>query len=160
VGIQHVPTQACTANHHHSARCTLPGGYVEWAELGADVFSDDGSMSDDNAFKRSFDLVSKEALPKLGRLRPELPIMTKLLSEAGFLGLQVFSYKLPFGPWPKDKTQKRIGTMALLNMETGIEAYTLFCATRLLGMELEEAKKICDDAWKAVKNKNTHMYHI
>ena len=60
---------------------------------------------------------------------------------------------------PKDKALKQIGAMMLLNMETGIEAYTMAAATRIIGMSSEDAKKLCDDAWRDVKNKNNHCYN-
>ena len=48
--------------------------------------------------------------------------------------------------------------MVLLNMETAIEAYVMYAATRLLKMPNDEAAKMCEEALKAVRNKKTHMY--
>lgn len=45
-----------------------------------------------------------------------------------------------------------------MNLETAIEAYALAAFTRILQMDVEEATDICKGAWKAVNNKNTHMY--
>ncbi|KAI5793948.1 S-adenosyl-L-methionine-dependent methyltransferase, partial [Pyronema domesticum] len=139
-------------------RCTVPGGYVELAECGGQVYSDDGSLKEGNAFKRCFDLVSVDALPKIGRLPPSTSLMKSRLEEAGFVDIHSHVCKQPFGPWPEDENMKKLGSMSLLSFETGIEAYVMHPATRILGMPQHEVVKLCQEGWKAAKNKNYHMY--
>jgi len=139
-------------------RCTKPGGYIELAELGGELFSDDNTLTADNALKRCYDLVSVEALPRIHRYPPKPERMVGFLEKAGCEDIQVFTFKQPCGPWPRDRRQKQIGAMSMLALETGIEAYVMAAATRILGMQPDEARKICEEAWKSCKNKNYHIY--
>jgi hypothetical protein len=58
-------------------------------------------------------------MPKIGRHPATRENMTERLQKAGFTDIVALDFKHPFGPWPKDKRQKRIGAMNMLNMETG-----------------------------------------
>ncbi|KAI5798460.1 S-adenosyl-L-methionine-dependent methyltransferase [Pyronema domesticum] len=140
-------------------RCTKPGGYVQLCEVGGELYCDDGTLTDDNALKIAFDILNKEAMPKIGRPPATRENMTERLQKAGFMDIVALDFKHPFGPWPKDKRQKRIGAMNMLNMETGIESYFMAAATRILGMEVQKAEKYCKDAFAALKNKNFHTYN-
>jgi hypothetical protein len=48
--------------------------------------------------------------------------------------------------------------MALLMVETGVEAYCMALYTRVLGMSAEEAKATCQATLGAVKDKGTQIY--
>lgn len=115
-------------------------------------------MAPDNALKAVFDLINKEALPKIGRPPASIARLRAYLEDAGFVDVKVVSVKHPYGPWAKDKRLKQIGAMCLLNMETAIEAYVMACAIKILGMQPEVATTMCQNALKAVRNKNNHMY--
>ncbi|KAF8245535.1 UMTA methyltransferase family protein [Wilcoxina mikolae CBS 423.85] len=137
--------------------CTKPGGYVEIAELGAEVFSDDNTLSENNGFKRYLEYIDK-AFVKLGRPQCSAQTLRQNLENAGFVDVQVSSFKQPFGPWANDRRMKHIGAMVLLMSETGLEAYGMAPFTRVLEMPQAEAMRICRDGVIAVKNKNHHMY--
>ncbi|KAF8544207.1 S-adenosyl-L-methionine-dependent methyltransferase [Trichophaea hybrida] len=138
-------------------RCIKPGGYVELAELGCKIFSDDNSVADDNQFKHYLDLLA-EAMDKLGRPNATQQILRERLERAGFVDIEITSAKQPFGPWPKESQRKRIGTLTLLMCETGCEAYAMAPFTRVLGMDKEEAARVCREAVTAVSDRNTHAY--
>ncbi|KAI5809238.1 S-adenosyl-L-methionine-dependent methyltransferase [Pyronema omphalodes] len=138
-------------------RCTKPGGYVELSEYAIDVFCDDGTMKADNGAKIYIDHM-RDALRKMGRPPPDPVFMKKLLEDTGFEDVRSMAVKEPLGPWPKDPKQKRIGAMSLLNCETGIESYAMAAFTRVLGMEPDKARAICDAGLAATRNKNYHMY--
>ena len=105
------------------ASCTMPGGYVELAELGCKIFSDDGTLTDESGFSRYLAHLA-DAMRRVGRPNATAEILTDRLWRAGFVDVEVVSHKQPFGPWPKDKHRKHIGAMTLLMAETGIfEAY-------------------------------------
>ncbi|KAA8906639.1 UMTA methyltransferase family protein [Sphaerosporella brunnea] len=139
-------------------RCTKPGGYAELAELGSKVLCDDGTMKDDNPFK-IYSEVTIKAMEAMGRTWPTANSLVQTLKNAGFVDVTLTVYKQPFGPWPKDKRLKHIGAMAMVMAETGLEAYGLAAMTRILKMDPVEAMAICKDAFKAIKNRHTHMYN-
>jgi hypothetical protein len=49
--------------------------------------------------------------------------------------------------------------MVMLGCETGFHAYGLAVFTRMMGMDAKAADKLCNDALKAVRNKNFHLYN-
>ncbi|KAI5811880.1 S-adenosyl-L-methionine-dependent methyltransferase [Pyronema omphalodes] len=138
-------------------RCVIPGGYVELCEYSLTINCDDGSMKPDNGTKIYADYL-RESMAKMGRPAAKLEFLKMLLQEAGFKGIHALEAKEPLAPWPKDPRQKRIGAMSLLNCETAFESYGMAAFTRVLGMEAEKARAICNAALSAVRNKNYHTY--
>ncbi|KAI5809239.1 S-adenosyl-L-methionine-dependent methyltransferase [Pyronema omphalodes] len=140
-------------------RCTAPGGYVELCEYSLSVHSDDGTMKPDNPAKIYTDLL-RESLVKMGRPPPDLKFMKELLKEEGFEDVVALQVKEPVGPWPKDARLKTLGAMVLLNTETAFESYGMAAFTRILGMDVEKAREICEAGKLAARNKNYHIYSL
>jgi hypothetical protein len=136
-------------------RCTEPGGYVELAELGFELFSDDDTNGP--AFDKFIKLLA-EACEKIGRPPATEAILRERLAKAGFQDIQIKSFKQPFGPWAKDQRMKRIGTMVIMTAEGGTQAYGMALMTRTLGMSAEEASTLCREAAADIANKNYHSY--
>lgn len=136
-------------------RCTEPGGYVELAELGFELFSDDDTNGP--AFEKFIKLLA-EACEKIGRPIATEEILRERLAKVGFQDIQIKSFKQPFGPWPKDQRMKRIGAMVMMTAEGGTQAYGMALMTRTLGMSAEEASTLCREAAADVANKNYHSY--
>lgn len=136
---------------------TKPGGYCELADLTFTVHSDDNTMADDNPVKKYFLLLEK-AMKMAGRPGYTAAQLEKFMRNAGFVDIVATSFKQPMGPWPKKRNLKMAGGLALASNETAFHAYGLAVFTRTLGMEAEEAEKICSEAVKASMNRKTHMY--
>jgi ubiquinone/menaquinone biosynthesis C-methylase UbiE len=103
-------------------RCLKPGGYVELSETSSklgEIFmsslswtfsdvllaymgSDDGSMSEENPLVRWSKLM-KEAMIASGRVAPSEELLRERLEQAGYVDVQSFTLKQPFGPWAKDR---------------------------------------------------------
>lgn len=98
--------------------CTTPGGYAELAELGTELFSDDGTLASDNPGKVHIALLN-EAMSRIGRRPQTGDTMKELLEKAGFENINVLKLKQPLGQWPKEKRLKHVGTMNIVNGETG-----------------------------------------
>jgi hypothetical protein len=99
-----------------------PGSYVELSETGCKFWklydnlasrkisdpvlacmqSDDGSLKEDNALARWGPLMDNAMLTS-GRVPASEQLLRKRLEKAGFVDVQSFTLKQPFGPWPKDK---------------------------------------------------------
>ncbi|KAI5800576.1 S-adenosyl-L-methionine-dependent methyltransferase [Pyronema domesticum] len=114
-------------------RCTAPGGYV-------------------------FTEYLRDAMRKMGRTCPDAEFLKNLSETAGFEGVTVSQVKEPVGPWPKDSRLKRAGAMNLLNGETAFESYGMALFTRILGMDVDKARKICEKGLLDARNKNYHVY--
>lgn len=138
---------------------TKPEGYVELAELGSLACCDDGSMKDDNGVKQHIELQTK-AFTSTGRPPATAESLRGRLKEAGFVDVQVFNFKHPLGPWPKESRLKHIGALNLLNAKTGFHAYGMQIFTRTLGMPKEEAEKLCTAAYESIRDKRNHVYTL
>lgn len=68
--------------------------------------------------------------------------MARMLSDAGFVDVEIEIFKQPFGTWPKNKQLKHAGALFLLGAETAYHSYGMALLTRVLGMSLEEAKAV------------------
>lgn len=85
--------------------------------------------------------------------------LKQLAKEAGFVDIQHTVLKVPWGPWPDDERLKEIGRWSILSMETGAEAYGMALLTRIEGMAPEDARQLCAEALKDVKDKRIHMFN-
>ena len=90
------------------------------------MFTDDNTMGE--GFNE-YHAVLGEAFRKVGRVPATGALLQQRLEAAGFVDIQVSSFKQPFGSWPKDQRMKAISTMFLLACETGMEAYGIRIAT-------------------------------
>lgn len=140
-------------------RCTAPGGYIELHENGISVNCDDGTMKTDNPIKVYIDLL-RESLVKMGRPPPSLEFLKNLLIKAGLEDVTAVQIKQPIGPWAKDPKMKRTGAMVLFTSETAFESYGMAAFTRVLGMDAEKAREICEAGRLATRNKNYHTYDV
>ncbi|KAF8246547.1 S-adenosyl-L-methionine-dependent methyltransferase [Wilcoxina mikolae CBS 423.85] len=138
-------------------RCAKPGAYVELAELGMSGFSDDNTLG--SGFRDYCDKMDM-AFVKMNRPQASAAALRERLETAGFVDVVVETVKQPFGPWPRQKKMKQLGAMVMLNAEAGLEAYGIAVFTRVLGMEVDEAKALCAGAWKDITNKNHHAYSL
>ena len=66
--------------------------------------------------------------------------------------------KLPLGTWATDKKQKDMGAFTLLTTEHGFESYGMALFTRILGMEVQEAKELIAGTKMESRSENIHSY--
>lgn len=52
------------------------------------------------------------------------------IEKAGFVDVHEVIYKVPIGPWPRDKVLKEIGQLNYLHWATGMEGYSMFLLTK------------------------------
>jgi len=122
------------------------------------LVSDDNSLAPDSQLRLWFDLYN-QAADKIG-LPSIAHKLSGMLSDAGFIEVTQTPYRLPWGPWAKDKKLKEIGAWMLANTETSLEAYGLAFMTRVLGKTHEEAQAICETAHKELKSKRVHAHNL
>lgn len=82
------------------------------------------------------------------------------MRSKGFVDIVDSKYKIPIGPWPKNRRLKEIGAWNYEVAKTGLEAYALALFTRVLGMDEKKAKGIIDAAVEDLKNPRIHMYIV
>lgn len=109
-----------------------PGGYIEQAEAGILVGSDDGSAR--GTEMERFGALGLEAGDKFGKSLRTVDEMKDGMIRAGFVDVTVHYFKMPIGPWPKDKHLKTIGRYMRLAWEESLEMWSMFMWTKILGV--------------------------
>ncbi|KAG6165979.1 hypothetical protein E4U51_003990 [Claviceps purpurea] len=147
-----------TALFKEAYRCCAPGGWVESLEYEPEFCSDDGSIELEPVLA-SYGELFREASKILKRplfVKEKLP---RALDEAGFIDKRVVQYKVPIGPWAKDRRLAEAGRFARETLEHDIEGYTQ--------MLWQSAQKPEDEyhAWlasmrKAIRNSKVHSYIV
>lgn len=54
--------------------------------------------------------------------------------QAGFVDVKIHYFKLPVGPWPKDKHLKTLGRYQRLACQESLEMWVMMLWTRVLGV--------------------------
>ncbi|TGZ77300.1 hypothetical protein EX30DRAFT_351931 [Ascodesmis nigricans] len=124
-------------------------------------FCDDDTLPDDSVYYHWGALMA-DALEMNGvNVRQLCPrFFRDNLEAAGFVDITVYTYKVPYGRWPKGKRFKHIGVVCAEVMSTGIEAYALLAMTRLLNMPEDEARKLCRDCYDTIMAEKQHCYYF
>jgi hypothetical protein len=120
--------------YERAFRCTKPGGWIEHMDFDIQFTSDDGSVKPGDVLnewpKHFFD--SGEAIT--GRTF-YIPRRAKgLMEAAGFVDLVEKKYKLPIGSWMDDPRMKEIGNFNRLFMLTGLDGFSLYVLSNILGV--------------------------
>ncbi|KAJ5947924.1 hypothetical protein N7466_000939 [Penicillium verhagenii] len=111
--------------YDHSA----PGGWIEQLEMSAVIECDDNSMAEDSVL-RTWGQNLTRAAEKAGRRYGTMYTMQESIEKAGFTDVKVKDYKLPIGPWPRDKLLKEAGAINFHHWMEGMEGYCMWLLTR------------------------------
>ena len=82
-----------------------------------------------------------------------------MAKDAGFQNVNVQRFRLPLGPWPRDKHLKSIGSWNLVQIEEGLEGLTLRLYTQLLKWRPEEVKVLLEDVRKNLRDPKIHAQY-
>jgi len=134
---------------------TKPGGWVEFQDLDINMYSDDDSFTDDLDLKK-WNRLLIDGYRKLAREPCPGPMLEGWLKDAGFENVTHKKYKMPAGPWPKDKHYKEIGAYNLFQLLEGFEAFSLAPFTRKLGWTVPEVQVLLTGVKKDVQNPRVH----
>ena len=109
-----------------------PGGYFEQVEVSPTVRSDDGSA--ENTKIKELGTKSTGAADKFGKSFDTVEEMKDGMERVGFVDVTEHRFKLPVGPWPKDKHLKTLGRYTRLAWEESMEMWVMMLWTRVLGV--------------------------
>lgn len=107
-------------------RFTKPGGWVEFVDLDMNVYSSDGSLSDDSPL-RTWNLDIIKGAKMIGREPNPGPLLAGFLRDAGFVSVKEEVYRLPIGPWPKDNKLVR-ALLLHIRWQTSVIPLTNTCS--------------------------------
>lgn len=135
-----------------------PGGWVENQEFDLQFASDDGTMPADSAVQRWEDLwqqgISNFGLT--GRCYPD--VMKQKMEAAGFVNCTVKAFKIPVGPWPKDKRLRQAGLLFLVGLLEGLSGLSVRTFTMGLGWSVPEMEVLLMEVRQEWKRKAHHTY--
>lgn len=98
-------------------------------EFDVRVHSDDGSLKPDKVLAdwgNNFIGCGERA----GRPLTTQETMRGAIEKAGFIDVHECLYKVPMGPWPKDRVLKEVGLLNYHHWKSGLEGYAMWLLTK------------------------------
>ncbi|KAF6826822.1 methyltransferase domain-containing protein [Colletotrichum musicola] len=135
-----------------------PGGYIELQDNVFPMKCDDGTMTDDFVPLR-WHLLLIEASGKMGRPCTVPPLFEQMLTDAGFVDVEVRREKWPINGWAKDPRMRELGEWCQASALSGIEAVSLALFTRVLGWSVLQTSVFCAEVRNAHKAIGVHAYY-
>lgn len=81
------------------------------------------------------------------------------MEEAGFLNVTEVRYKIPTGPWAKDKTMKLLGAFETQSLLKGASAFSLRSFAKAYGWTQEQTEVFLMDMRRDVRDMRFHTYY-
>ncbi|KAK3389846.1 methyltransferase [Podospora didyma] len=133
-----------------------PGGWVELQDVDGEVHCDDGTVPPNWPLSKFCDLLV-EAFGAFGTDAHAASAGRRYLEEAGFVNIRHHALKLPYGPWPKDKTLRVIGAYYRICCE---EMFPVVGAVHfpMLGWSREETEVLFALCRAAMRDPKVHAY--
>ncbi|KAK6359273.1 hypothetical protein TWF696_000436 [Orbilia brochopaga] len=138
-------------------RVLKPGGWWENVETMVEVLCDDGSLPYDCALLH-WCRIMQEACEASGATFRVASNMKKWCEEAGFVEITEKAFKIPIGPWPRDKHDKLVGSFNLANMLQAVEGFSLHLLTKFGNMNAQQVYELVEKVRADMKNKKYHSY--
>ncbi|KIW56126.1 hypothetical protein, variant [Exophiala xenobiotica] len=135
-----------------------PGGWVESQEFSYKRYSDDGSLPADSRLTYWEDLWT-EGINKMGHTGhcdPEL--VMQQMRDAGFVNVTRLNFKMPIGPWPKDKRLREAGLFGYANLMNGLFGLSIKVFSQLLGWQVEELEVLLAECRQELRRRDIHGY--
>jgi hypothetical protein len=139
------------------ASCLKTGGTVELVDMDWNYTSDDGSVTEANSLKLFVEDVT-EAASSVGISLKIADQFFNLLEEAGFVNVKKETFKLPMGPWPKDKRLKEVGLFHREQFLQGLHGIALGLLGRVSGRSQDEIQVCNAIVRKDIQNAAIHGY--
>lgn len=136
-----------------------PGGWVEFQEFSTNITSEDGALGaqhPDHAFLQ-LSAALNEACSKTKRKLDPTPYLKRWLTERHFNTVDVHTFKVPIGNWPKDQRNKEIGTMMRVNIADGVDGLTAVLLREVLGWPGDEVEMLNARVRAAVSGGNPRV---
>ncbi|KAI0013834.1 S-adenosyl-L-methionine-dependent methyltransferase [Xylariaceae sp. FL0662B] len=149
-----------TALFREAWRVTKPGGWLETCEADVKILSDDGTVAEDSAYNRFWNMLYTKASSKIGAtFEPLLEgVQRKGMEEAGFVDIQQADYKFPVGGWAQDKKLAEVGQYVQLTMLNDVEGYTLFLWNNVMGEDAPGYQEHLAYMRRELKDRKIHGY--
>ncbi|KAK0624223.1 S-adenosyl-L-methionine-dependent methyltransferase [Immersiella caudata] len=137
-----------------------PGGWIESHEASAQFHSDDDSVNENTAMGQ-FGKFFIEGGLKMGRSMTvvEDGVQREGIEKAGFVNVEEWDYKSPFGAWPEDEKSREIGMFQQLATSRDVAGSMLYMGT-LLGWRPEEVQVYAAKLRREFRSKDMRGYYM
>jgi len=122
------------------------------------VRSDDGTLRKQSSTHKWISL-EIEATLRAGREPNPGPQLEGWVRDAGFVNITHRVFKLPLGPWPKDRVMKEIGLFNLAACLFGLEAFSLRLMCDVLGWDEPQVHALVDQVRSELEAQRIHGYN-
>ncbi|KZM26919.1 uncharacterized protein EKO05_0010542 [Ascochyta rabiei] len=137
---------------------TKPGGYIELQEMDYMAVIQPTSRNPGTSLHTWCVEQGKAALKVGVNLRTSVDFLKASLLKAGFVDVVVDEFKLPIGPWPKQKRVRDAGLLQLSAMLEGIEGLSLRLLKFYDGWTLQELHVLLAKVRSELKDPGCHAY--
>ncbi|KAJ5463278.1 hypothetical protein N7475_008222 [Penicillium sp. IBT 31633x] len=137
-----------------------PGGWIEQIELDVRVHSDDGTL-DKNSLLAGWGDNFIGCSERAGRSLLTQETMRGAMEKAGFVDTHEKLYKIPLGPWPKDKILKEAGQLQYFHWTAALEGWAMWLLTKYGGptpWSNDEVQVYLSKVRAELRNPRTHAY--
>ncbi|BCS18937.1 class I SAM-dependent methyltransferase [Aspergillus puulaauensis] len=145
------------AFYQNALKTLQPGGWIDQLEMSIQFRSDDNTVTDDHVlalWSRLF-IATGEQFGKTFQIAERAK---GYMEEAGFENVTERRFKLPIGPWSKDKKLKKLGMWNLVHCESGIEGWAMALLTRVMGWTYDDVQALLAEMRKGLRDPNIHAY--
>ncbi|KAL2812110.1 S-adenosyl-L-methionine-dependent methyltransferase [Aspergillus granulosus] len=145
------------AFYREALKTLRPGGWFDQLEMSIQFRSDDGTVTEDHILSE-WSKTFIEAGDKFGKTFQIAERAKGYMQEAGFVNVTEQRFKLPIGPWSKDKKLKKLGFLNRVHVENSIEGWSLALLTRVMGWKYPEVQVFLARMRSGLKDSSVHAY--
>ncbi|KAJ3946373.1 uncharacterized protein N0V96_004734 [Colletotrichum fioriniae] len=142
---------------HSAYRNLRPGGWIEFQDAGVRIGCDDNTLPPDYAPAKFMDRFISTFKTHYGWDLEFPNVLPDILREAGFVNIRYRFFKLPIGPWAKDRQQREIGLFLSKDVLWQLVRAVLVKWAQL-GLTKHEADTMEQDIRKAFHDTRIHGY--
>lgn len=135
-----------------------PGGYLECQELVFPIRCMDPDVTAENSPLMRWSGLFLEAAKKIGIDGAGPRTLTPKLRDAGFVDINVKTYKWPVGKWGKGAKFKLLGRFVYEDLMDWLPSSSLGLFTRILQWSREEVEVFLSECRAEAKRKDRHFY--
>ncbi|KAF2859032.1 S-adenosyl-L-methionine-dependent methyltransferase [Piedraia hortae CBS 480.64] len=135
-----------------------PGGWVENQEFDVKFGCDDNTLPLNSACEQWATLWNEgiQRFGLTGRCYPQ--VMKEQMEAAGFINVTCRFFRMPIGPWPKDKALRQAGLFNIVGFLDGVSGLSQRVFTKGLGWTVDEMELLLMQVREELKNKRIHTY--
>ncbi|CAL5870647.1 uncharacterized protein PFLUO_LOCUS4887 [Penicillium psychrofluorescens] len=138
-----------------------PGGWIEQMEFDVRVSSDDGTLKEEHQLWGWGDMFIRCA-ERAGRSLAIQETMRSAIEKAGFVDVHEQKYKIPLGPWPRDKLLKEVGHLECAHWNAALEGWAMWLLTHFgepVPWKKEEVQVYLAKVRAELKDPHIHGYN-